>query len=115
MEAAGLKAALRITQGWCVTDEAQCLLLGTRSSAAVELLKCASTEDVSSDILERLSYILGIHKALATLFSPANQVHWLKTPNQDAPFGGRSPLDYMLSGGIGAMKEARRYLDAARG
>jgi hypothetical protein len=114
--AAGVKAFFRVTRDWHVTDDERRLLLGHLGRAAFESLKKeGSPERLPEDTVNRLSYILGIHKGLAILFSPENQAHWLKTPNHDAPFNGCSPLDHMLSGRIEAMREVRRYLDAARG
>jgi len=115
VQAAGLNAFFRILDAWSVTDEERRLLLGNPSRATLRTFKEGSPEFVTSDTLDRLSYVLGIHKALAILFSQENQVRWLKNPNQDTPFAGKSPLDHMLSGRIEAMREVRRYLDAACG
>ena len=60
--------------------------------------------------------VLGILKGLRLVFADdAAGVRWLKAANQDAPFGGGSPLELMAEGGIGGLHEMRRYLDAWRG
>jgi hypothetical protein len=36
-------------------------------------------------------------------------------PNQNRIFAGRTPVDYMIRGGLPAMQTVRRLLDARRG
>jgi hypothetical protein len=67
-------------------------------------------------VLERLSYILGIYKALQILLpDEAAADAWIRQPNDAAPFGGRTALERMLSGHVADLYEVRRYLDAERG
>ena len=40
---------------------------------------------------------------------------WVRLPNQGPLFAGRRPLDLMRAGGIPAMLEVRRHVDALRG
>jgi hypothetical protein len=111
----GLKAFFRITEAWGLKDEERRLLLGSPGRTTYYKWKKGGARTLKRDTLERLSYILGIHKALASLFSAANQRHWLHTPNADPPFTGRSPLEHLLSGALVNLAEMRRYLDAAQG
>jgi hypothetical protein len=111
----GLKAFFRITGAWGLKDEERRLLLGSPGRTTYCRWKKDGARTLKRDTLERLSYVLGIHKALASLFSPANQQHWLHTPNEDPPFTGRSPLEHLLSGALVNLAEVRRYLDPARG
>ncbi|MGL1287728.1 MbcA/ParS/Xre antitoxin family protein, partial [Vibrio parahaemolyticus] len=68
------------------------------------------------DVLERISLVLGIVKALRLLFaSDEAGKRWLRAANTDAPFGGHSPLEHMLRGSIADLYAVRRYLDAWRG
>ncbi|MNF16045.1 hypothetical protein D3C80_2189060 [compost metagenome] len=69
------------------------------------------------DTLERISYLMGIHKALRILFSShVERVYeWVRKPNTSAPFNGTSALDYMLVGRVVDIADVRRYLDAQRG
>ena len=68
------------------------------------------------DRLTRVSYLLGIFTALHVLY-PASPLadQWIARPNSNAMFGGRRPLDIMLTGGIAAMDRVRSLLDARRG
>ena len=68
------------------------------------------------DTLERISYILGIYKALQILLPDETAAHeWVKRPNSAAPFGGRSALERMSSGQVADLYVVRQYLDAQRG
>lgn len=67
------------------------------------------------DTLVRISYLLGIHKALKMLFSGNNErcYAWIKKPSKD--FGGQSAYERMLAGEITDLAYVRQYLDAMRG
>ena len=68
------------------------------------------------DTLERISYILGIYKALQLLLPDTRAAdEWIRRPNEAAVFGGRSALDRMLSGNVSDLYDVRQYLDAQRG
>ena len=66
--------------------------------------------------LERVSYILGIYKALNILL-PNEQAAdaWVRCPNTAPLFGGKSALDRMLLGKVSDLYVVRQYLDAQRG
>jgi hypothetical protein len=66
------------------------------------------------DRLTRVSLIVGIFKALRLLHSPALADEWIHLPNQNVIFGGRTPLSFMLKGGLPAMQVVRQLLDARR-
>ena len=60
----------------------------------------------------RISYFLGIYKALHILFGNDLADSWVKLPNTNVMFGGQTPLAYMIAGGVGAMRNVRKLLDA---
>jgi hypothetical protein len=67
-------------------------------------------------VLERISYVLGIYKALQILLPDATRADaWVRQPNTATPFGGRSALERMLGGNVGDLYAVREYLDAQRG
>jgi len=71
---------------------------------------------LSRDVLERISYVLGIYKALQILIPvPERADQWISRPNTAPLFGGRSALDRMLGGNVGDLYAVRQYLDAQRG
>ena len=68
------------------------------------------------DVLDRISYLLGIYKALNILLpSPRAADEWVKKPNTAPLFHGQSALDRMLGGSLMDLADVRRYLDAQRG
>jgi hypothetical protein len=70
---------------------------------------------LDADTLTRLSYLVGIFKALNILYSEALADAWIKRPNANRIFGGQTPLAYMIKGGLPALQVVRRLLDARRG
>jgi hypothetical protein len=71
---------------------------------------------LNGDQLDRVSYLLGIYKALHILFTRPEQADsWIRRPNAALPFGGRPAADLMFSGRIEDLIRVRRYVDGARG
>jgi hypothetical protein len=117
MSRVAVQAFSNIARLWQLDIDAQLILLGNPSrSAWFKWKKQPETAQLGRDTLERISYILGIYKALQILL-PEEQAAdaWIKRPNLAPPFGGRSALDRMLSGNVADLYVVRQYLDAARG
>jgi hypothetical protein len=112
---AGLTAFFSIAGEWGLDTEQQRQLLGSPGRTAFFEWKRRQRANLSRDTLDRLSYLLGTYKALRLLFSERGAHEWLTHPNADPLFGGRSPLEHMLRGGLIGLAEVRRYLDWARG
>jgi len=117
MSAAGLRAFFNIAQVWGLSAEEQMVLLGAPSRSTFFKWKSApQAADLRRDTLERLSYIMGIYKALQILLPDASAADaWIKKPNAAPLFGGKSALDRMLGGNVGDLMVVRQYLDARRG
>lgn len=111
-----LRSFFRIAALWDLSIDEQMTLLGV--SARSTFFKWRKQPDVtlSKDTLERISYILGIFKALQILLPDEKAAdQWIKRPNSAPVFGGRSALDRMLSGQVADLFLTRQYLDAQRG
>jgi len=117
LSAAGLRAFFKLAQAWGLNAEAQMVLLGAPGRSTFFKWKSApESADLKRDTLERLSYLLGIYKALQILLpTPTAADAWVKKPNTAPLFGGKSALDRMLGGNIGDLLAVRQYLDARRG
>jgi hypothetical protein len=116
MAAAGLRTFFRIAELWRLSVDEQITLLGSPARSTYFKWKKEGAEVLQRDLLERLSYILGIYKALQILLpDEAAADAWIRQPNDAAPFGGRPALERMLSGNVADLYEVRRYLDAERG
>lgn len=70
----------------------------------------------SGDQLDRVSYLLGVYKALHILFTRPEQADsWIRRPNAAPPFGGKSAAELLFSGRMEDLIRVRRYLDGVRG
>jgi hypothetical protein len=71
---------------------------------------------VPQDTLERISYVMGIYKALHILLpTPQAADAWVKKPNEANITNGKSALERMRGGRVVDLADIRRYLDAERG
>lgn len=111
-----LRTFFSIAAAWKLSSREAMTLLGLRSRSTYHLWKGGKAGPLSPDTLERISYVLGIYKALQILL-PSDEAAdaWIRKPNAAQVFGGRSALDRMLSGNVADLYEVRRYLDAQRG
>lgn len=102
---------------WECSPAEQRTLLGSIGPTTYHKYKKLPEVRLPHDTLERISYLMGIHKALRIVFSNSRpQIYgWVRKPNSAAPFNGRSALDYMLAGRVIDLADVRRYLDGVRG
>jgi mannose/fructose/N-acetylgalactosamine-specific phosphotransferase system component IID len=70
---------------------------------------------LDAERLQRISYIVGIYKALRILYGKDLGNRFVHLPNSNRMFNGSTPLEYMKKGGLLAMQDVRRLLDARRG
>ncbi len=116
MSGPALRTFFRIADLWALSVEEQMTLLGTTSRSTFFKWKRAKDVTLPKDTLERISYILGIYKALQVLLPDEQAADaWIRKPNAAPPFGGQSALDRMLSGYVSDLYVVRQYLDAQRG
>lgn len=72
--------------------------------------------NLDRDKKERVSYLLGIYKALRLLFDDSSQaLSWINRENSLPPFNGKTPKEHMLEGSIVRLAEVRQFLDYWRG
>ncbi len=100
---------------WNIRDEDARSLLGGISNGPFYEMKKNPDRVLDSDRLTRISYLIGIFKALNILYSDKLADKWVQLPNSNPIFGGQAPLAYMVKGGQQAMQTVRRLLDARRG
>lgn len=111
-----LRTFFRIIDAWGLTATDARLLLGTPPSSTYYKWRSGDVKHVPRDLLERVSYILGIYKALQILLPlPSAADEWITRPNDAPLFAGRSALDVMRSGNVADLYLVRQYLDAQRG
>ena len=91
-------------------------LLGVTARSTYFKWKKTPGNPLRKDTLERISYVLGIYKALQILLPDERAAdEWVRKPNKATPFGGRSALERMLSGQVADLYVVRQYLDAQLG
>jgi hypothetical protein len=112
-----LRTFFNIAEAWGLATEQQRTLLGAvPSSTFFKWKKDTEGVTLSKDTLERISYVLGIYKALHILLPrPEYADAWIRRPNEAPLFGGKSALDRLLSGNVSDLFVVRQYLDAQRG
>jgi hypothetical protein len=117
LSGAGLRAFFAIARDWGLNTDEQMVLLGSPGRSTFFKWKAApESADLKRDTLERLSYLLGIYKALQILLPDAAAADaWVKKPNTAPGFGGQSALERMLGGNVADLVAVRQYLDARRG
>src|SRR5882672_458498 len=93
-----LRTFFRIAEAWKLSTDEQLMLLGEPSRATFFNWKKSRDVDLYRDTLERISYIVGIYKALQILLPEhAAADAWVRKPNKAPLFGGKSALERMLS------------------
>jgi hypothetical protein len=111
-----LRTFFRIAELWGLSVDDQMTLLGVTARSTFFKWKKDADAILPKDTLERISYVLGIYKALQILLPDERAADtWVKRANTAPLFGGRSALDRMLCGQVADLFVVRQYLDAQRG
>lgn len=111
-----LRTFFRIADEWELSSDEARTLLGSPPRSTFFLWKKTGHGQLGRDTLERVSYILGIYKALQILLPDAAAADtWVRKPNAAPIFGGKPALERMLSGNVADLYVVRQYLDAWRG
>ena len=113
---AALQFFFNLAEKWQLTRDQQRILLGGIPNSTYTKWKRQKIGSLSKDQLDRISYLMGIYKALNILLPTADAANsWIKKENSHALFGGQSALDLMLGGSLVDIADVRRYLDYERG
>ncbi len=110
-----LMGFFKLAGAWNVRDDDARELLGGLASSSYYDWKKNPDRLLEVDRITRISYLLGIYKALHILYGDKLADEWVHLPNTNPIFAGRTPLAYMLAGGLIAMQTVRKLLDARRG
>jgi uncharacterized protein (DUF2384 family) len=98
---------------WDLNTDQQMKLLGSPARSTYFRWRKDGGE-VSTDVLERISHLGSIYKALMILLdTPESAVKWLRKPNRY--FDGATALDILLNGTLTDIIKVRHYVDAQRG
>jgi hypothetical protein len=108
------RAVINLFSKWGVKDADAAVILGGLSTKTVQRWRDGDYGRVSRDMADRMSNLLGIHKALRVVFSdPKRGYDWMNAEN--SAFADVSALDVLRRGGMEDLIRIRRYLDSVRG
>lgn len=108
------RAVIALFARWNVSDVDAATILGGLAAKTFRRWKDGDYGRVNRDLADRMSNLLGIHKALRIIFSePARGYEWVQADNK--AFGGNSALTILKQGGMEDIIRIRRYLDSVRG
>ncbi len=111
-----LDAFFNLAAHWGLKAKEERVLLGSPPDSTFYKWKSTHTAKLSVDTLQRISYLLGIYKALHILLPTSRAANeWIRKPNGAPLLNGQSALERMLSGSLIDLADVRRYLDAQRG
>jgi hypothetical protein len=114
--ATALTAFFNIAAAWGLSADDERVLLGTPPRSTFFKWKSERQAKLTQDTLERISYVMGIYKALHILLPTAESADaWIKKPNTAAVTSGKSALERMRGGRVVDLADIRRYLDGQRG
>ena len=115
MIATTVKAVVRVTEAWSLTNRQASELFDVPIATWNRMKAGNFRGTLDQDKLTRASLLIGIFKGLRLLFNGPLQCGWPTRPNDGAAFGGQTPVNRMIHGGIPAMIAVRRHVDALRG
>ncbi|MFT4453411.1 hypothetical protein [Pseudomonas sp. RTCS2] len=111
--AVGLRAAMRILEGWNATTEQACSILRI-SAVTRQKVSRDSNASVRLDLdqQQRISLVLNIHASLRTVFANQENVQGFPSlENANGFFEGRSPLEVMAQGDMISLYETYRRIE----
>lgn len=108
------RAVISLFAKWGVSDVDAAVILGGLAAKTFRRWKDGDYGRVNRDLADRMSNLLGIHKALRIVFTDANRGYeWVQADNK--AFAGKSALAILKQGGMEDIIRIRRYLDSLRG
>lgn len=115
-DATTLKALQRIAELWQLQQSEIAELAGVSLRTWERARKAPSSNlRLDQDNYTRASLLVGIFKGLRLLFDGPLTYGWPTTANQGPFFGGKTPVELMIKGGIPTMLQVRSHIDALRG
>jgi hypothetical protein len=110
------KAFKNLVERLCFSEKEALILLGDIPRSSYYKGIRDGRVKLTRDQKERVSYLLGIYKALRILFTDSTQaLSWINRANQLPPFNGMTPRDYLLEGSLVRLATVRQFLDFWRG
>src|SRR5699024_1610640 len=106
-----IRTVLRILDAWEATPLEAQQLLGIAPSTYRAWRKNPPARPAHERLM-RVSYVLGIWKALNVLLPSAEICRrWPRSPNSAPLFRGKTPMEVLASGDPDALRDVREWLD----
>jgi uncharacterized protein (DUF2384 family) len=104
-----------VAEHWHLRGHEVAALLGVSPSTWDRMAAGKWEQSLSQDQFTRVSAVVGVFKGLHLLFADDMADRWARLHNKGPLFDNRTPIDAMIEGGIPAMLDVRRHVDALRG
>jgi hypothetical protein len=106
-----LKRFFAIADAWELSPLQQCRLLKIPSPQVLARYRLGQAPRLSAGQQERAALVANIQNSLSQEYRNKDRAWaFLHAPREGAPFGGDSPLYYMLENGLPALREVARLL-----
>lgn len=102
-----------IVDSWKLSMSQAAELLDKSRSNLYKLKEHSDSAVLSRDELTRISYIVGINRALHIVFPEKLASEWMTRSNKNGLFRGETPFAYVAQEGIPGLHQVRMMLDAA--
>src|SRR5215469_996111 len=112
---AAITAMKGIAAHWHLRGHETAALLGVSPSTWDRMAAGKWEQSLSQDQLTRVSAVVGVFKGLHLVFADDMADRWTRLRNKGPLFDNRTPIEAMIEGGIPAMLDVRRHVDALRG
>lgn len=111
------KMVIKLFRLWGISTNDQLELLGLSPKSRAMLAKYEKGEvlPATRDILDRVGWLLAIHKALRLLYPYNEDLRYSWVSRRNKAFDNLTPLDVMKEQGIIGIAKVSRYLDFYRG
>jgi uncharacterized protein (DUF2384 family) len=107
------RLADNIMNKWGCSNNEKQAILGLTHSSYHRFQKNNDSAKLSSEQLERISYLANIHESLTMLFSNTENVYGFMSMKNDNPyFKGRSPLSLVSNGSTDTLHEVFKRIGA---
>jgi hypothetical protein len=111
------KMVTKLFQYWKISTADQLELLGLSAKSRSMLTRYRNGEALpeSRDTLDRVGWIMSIHKGLGLLYPYNEDVRYSWVNRRNKAFDNLAPLDVMREHGIIGIARVARYIDFYRG
>lgn len=114
MTPSAVQAMTELELRWKLTSGEVSQLIGGVAVSMWDSWKQYPPDALTAEQLSRISLLLGIFAALHVLHDDQLADQWVRRPNTNELFGGSTPLDSMIEGGVTTMLQVRALLDSRR-